>query len=162
MSKKKIITSKYKPSQDIREFTSDLYQKLLEWQTYPFAVLIARLDKRTSKMNSFYWMLVNEIANEEGESKETVHLSLKCLFLYVEDGTTKPKPVIEAKDYINYGKMPSKASEVPESKSLSKDDFKEYWERCAKFGNHVFGLNLPLNPNDMNERQYLEYLKETI
>ena len=121
--------------------------------------ITADLNKRSVNMNKFYRFLCNLIANEEGRHHDAVHFDLKCLFLEVVNGVTQIR--IEV-NFRTYGQMPKSADLIPSTTALSKEEFKSYWQRCAKLGNALHNMNLPLNPHEMGEKDYVNYLASTV
>lgn len=126
-------------------------------------------DKRTFKQNSFYWFAVKHILharidNGERTSLQGTHTDLKCMFLTSYDDNGEIKTRLKHPDEIDYttwGMLPANSCDIPESKMLKKNDFKEYWQMCIKFCNALYGTKIPLNPHDMEEEQYYKYLEET-
>ena len=140
---KKTVTIKRK-KQTLKELVIEVWKALNSFSTLNLAVIIADLDKRSVNMNKFYFMMCNEIAKEEGRHRDAVHFDLKCLYLEVVNGESKLKGSI---NFREYGKMPESADLIPESKNLSKEDFKAYWQRVANLGNALHNMNLPLKPS---------------
>jgi hypothetical protein len=121
--------------------------------------ITADLNKRSVNMNKFYRLICKLIAQEEGRHIDAIHFDLKCLFLEVVNGESMLKTEIKFSDY---GRMPTSSDLIPTTTTLSKEDFKDFWQRCAKLGNALHNMQLPMNPNEMSEEQYIKYLESTI
>ena len=152
----------FKAGQSQKDLFTKVWNKFTELSKKynNLTIYITTFDKRTHKQNKFYFFIVGKIAQEDGKTIECVHLSLKCLFLVVEDRKTRVKEPNEY-NYEDWGKFPEMIEDLPSTQDLNKQEISRYWGLCARFGNAVWGLNLPLNPHEMPPNQYERYLEET-
>ena len=154
--KKRVVTrSKGKTAEEYKQAVLDGIDSIPS----NTVTITADLNKRSVNMNKFYRFLCNAIAKQEGRHHDAVHFDLKCLYLEVVDGVTQTRTEV---DFKTYGQMPSSAELIPTTTGLSKEEFKDYWQRCAKLGNALHNMNLPLNPYEMGEKDYINYLNSTI
>jgi len=154
--KKRVVTrSKGKTAEEYKQAVLDGIDSIPS----NTVTITADLNKRSVNMNKFYRFLCNAIAEEEGRHHDAVHFDLKCLCLEVVNGATQVRTEVNFK---TYGDMPESADLIPTTTGLSKEDFKSYWQRCAKLGNALYDMNLPLNPYEMGEKDYINYLASTV
>lgn len=105
------------------------YLTSLQYKTKPARVEIAvrrYRKKRSDKQNRYYWLCLNHIANELGETEpDNLHITFKAMFLIDKSGKL---PIIKS------------------TTSLNSKEFMDYMEKISiKMGE--FGVTLP-NPDE--------------
>lgn len=93
------------------------------------------IKKRTLNQNSYYWKLVNEVANKIGISKEEVHFDL--LRNYSQRTLITVKSNIDVEDFLEY-------YELERETEINGVDFKIYkvYKGSSKMNKKEFSLLL--------------------
>lgn len=96
---------------------------------------------RSLSQNAFYWAWLGKVEQETGNASEDMHIYFRSIFL--------PKRIVKIK-----GKKEHQLETLGSTTKLSKVEFGEYMEKCAR---HT-GIPLP-TPEEIAEMGYISNSK---